>query len=301
MDAVTVHRDLPTNISTLVMAFGGWINAGEAALGALRYLVQHLTAPRLASIDPEDFFQFTQERPVVRLNAEGQRDIQWPPSDFFVWQPPESHPGLLLFSGMEPNTKWRTYAQQLLDVAERCGVHRIISLGALLAPQPHTRLPRITGRSTDPAWQALLEAWGMSRRPTRRQGGPTGITSVVLEAATRRGMTHLAFMGHAPHYLQGAENPAVIQALLTMVSRVLELDLDVDALDEAVQQFRVRCDEVLAQDAAVQAQLQRLEHDYDAEGEATWRRVQEEALNPERLIQEVEDFLREEREGGSGG
>jgi hypothetical protein len=100
----------------------------------------------------------------------------------------------------------------------------IVSLGALLAGQPHTRPPRVTGRSTAPAWQALVEAWGMYRPP--RYEGPTGIATVVLEAATRRGISHLALMGQAPHYLQGTENPAVIQALLTVVTRVLDLGLD---------------------------------------------------------------------------
>jgi proteasome assembly chaperone (PAC2) family protein len=298
MQAVTLHRTLPTNITTLVMAFGGWIDAGDAATGALRHLVRHLAAPCVAAIDPEDFVTFTRTRPTVRMTAEGQRDIQWPQSEFFVGQPPAGPAGLLLFCGMEPDTKWRTYTQVLLDVAEQCGVQRIVSLGALLAGQPHTRPPRVTGRSTDPAWQALVEAWGMYR-PSRYQG-PTGIATVVMEAARQRGMTHLALMGQAPHYLQGAENPAVVQALLTVVNRVLDLNLDVSSLDEAVRRFRTRCDQAVGRDPSVQAHIRELEQDYDAAGDEARPTFREEALNPERLIQEVEDFLREEREGGGG-
>ena len=153
----------------MVVAFGGWIDAGEAVTGAMRYLVRHLSASHLASIDPEEFFDFTKVRPVVRLTADGQRTIRWPRSAFWTWQPPESRAGLLLFRGMEPHRMWRTYAKLLLDVAEQCGVQRIVSLGALLAALPHTRPPRVTGSSTDPAWQALLEAWGIYRRPTLRR------------------------------------------------------------------------------------------------------------------------------------
>jgi hypothetical protein len=39
--------------------------------------VSRAAAP-LASIDPEDFCDFTQLRPVVRLTAEGERMIRWP-------------------------------------------------------------------------------------------------------------------------------------------------------------------------------------------------------------------------------
>ena len=179
----------------------------------------------LATIDPEDFVDFTQVRPVVRLSAEGERTIRWPRSAFWTWQPPEGGAGLLLFRGMEPQRRWRTYATLLLDVAARCGVQRIVSLGAVLAAVPHTRPPRVTGSSTDPAWQARFEAWGMARRS--RYEGPTGIASVVLDAALRRGMASLTVRGQAPHYLEGATNPAVSQALLTTVTRLLDLELDV--------------------------------------------------------------------------
>src|SRR5712691_8987295 len=173
MDAVEFHREPPSNVPTMVVAFGGWIDAGEAVTCAMRYLVRQLAASHFASIDPEDFFDFTQVRPVVRLTAEGERIIRWPRSAFWTWQPPAGGAGLLLFRGMEPQRLWRTYATLLLDVAARCGVQRIISLGAVLDAVPHTRPPRVTGSSTDSAWQAQFEAWGMARRS--RYEGPTGI------------------------------------------------------------------------------------------------------------------------------
>jgi proteasome assembly chaperone (PAC2) family protein len=297
MDEVEFHREPPSNIPTMVVAFGGWINAGEAATGAMRALVRQLAATPLAAIDPEEFFDFTQVRPVVRLSAEGQRIIRWPRSAFWTWQPPTGHAGLLLFRGMEPQRRWRTYTTALLDVATRCGVQRIVSLGAVLAAVPHTRPPRVTGNSTDPAWQALLEAWGMSRRS--RYEGPTGIASVVLDAALRRGMASLTLRGQAPHYLEGATNPAVSQALLTIASRLLDLDLAWSHLDAAVQTFRARCDQAVAQDATTQAYVQQLEQDYDATVDEASPPLRDDDLNPEQLIQDLEDFLREERRGGA--
>ncbi len=59
MDEVAFHREPPSTIPTMVVAFGGWIDAGEAATGAMRALVRELSAAPLAAIDPEDFFDFT--------------------------------------------------------------------------------------------------------------------------------------------------------------------------------------------------------------------------------------------------
>ena len=131
IDHVEFDREAPATLTTLVLAFGGWIDAGQAATGALRHLVSELPAERLASIVPEEFFVFTQERPEVRLRPDESRDIRWPRSEFFAWQRADRPDGLLLFSGPEPHQRWRTYTKAFLDVAERCGVRRVISVGAL--------------------------------------------------------------------------------------------------------------------------------------------------------------------------
>jgi hypothetical protein len=58
MDEVTFHREPPSNIPTLVTVLSGWIDAGEAATGAMRFLVRQLAAAPLAAIDLEDFVDF---------------------------------------------------------------------------------------------------------------------------------------------------------------------------------------------------------------------------------------------------
>ena len=296
MDEVTFHREPLPNIPTLVTAFTGWIDAGEAATDAMRFLVRQLKAEPLATIDLEDFVDFTQDRPVVRLSAAGERTIRWPRSAFWTWQPPQGGAGLLLFRGLEPQRRWRTYATALLDVAARCGVQRIVSLGAMFMDLPHTRPPRVTGSSTDPHWHAQFEAWGMARRS--RYEGPTGIASVMLDAARRRGMASLTVMGQAPHYLQGTTNPAVRRALLTTVARLLDLELDLSPLEAAVRDFRTRCDQAVAQDAATQAYVRQLEQAYDATEDETPRQHRDD-FNPEQLMHELEDFLRQERDRGA--
>jgi proteasome assembly chaperone (PAC2) family protein len=298
MDEVAYHREPPTNVPTMVVAFGGWVDAGEAATGAMRYLVRQLAAVPLASIDPEDFCDFAQLRPVVRLTAAGERTIRWPRIAFWTWQLPAGGAGLLLFRGVEPQQRWRTYATLLLDVAARCGVQRMVSLGAVLTAVPHTRPPLVTGSNTDPAWQARFEACGMMTRRSRYEG-PTGIATIVMDAARQRGMASCTVRGQAPHYLQRATNPAVSRALLTAASRLLDLELDVSPFEAAVRAFRTQCDQAVAQDASVQAYVRQLEQDYDATGDEMPRRRREDDFNPEQLMHELEDFLRQERERGA--
>jgi proteasome assembly chaperone (PAC2) family protein len=296
MDEVEFHCEPPTNVPTMVVAFGGWVDAGEAATSALRSLVRQLAATPLATIDPEEFVDFTTLRPVVRLNAEGERTIRWPRIALWTWQPPAGGAGLLLFRSVEPQQRWRTYATLLLDVAARCGVQQIVSLGAVLAAVPHTRPPQVTGSSTDPAWQARFEACGIRTRRSRYEG-PTGIATIVMDAARQRGMTSCNVRGQTPHYLGNTTNPAVSRALLTAVSRLLDLELDLSPFEAAVRAFCAQCDQAVAKDAAVQAYVRQLEQDYDAPGDEAPRSRRDADFNPDQLMHELEDFLRQEREG----
>jgi proteasome assembly chaperone (PAC2) family protein len=297
MDHVEFDGEAPANLTTLVVAFGGWIDAGRAATGALRHLVDDLQAPRLARIVPEMFFMFTQERPEVKLTPDGGREITWPRSEFFASPPEGRREGLLLFCGPEPHQRWRTYTDAFLGVAERCGVKRIVSLGALLAGAPHTRPIRVTARATDPAARSVLEAWGIYRRPTYE--GPTGISTIVLDAAERRGIQHIGFMGQAPHYLPDAENPAAIQTLVGYVARLLHLSTDTSSFADAIREFASQCDQAVARDKATREHVKKLEQQYDAEVAQEQQALGGE-LDSDKLMQDLQDFLRKQREGGAG-
>lgn len=294
MDHLELHRELPTNLKTLVIGFGGWIDAGESATSAVRNMTRRLPAVRLATIDSEEFFDFSQVRPNSRITPEGARTIRWPSSEFFTWQRPGENEGLLLFRGMEPSLKWKKYSNLLLDLAQQTGVERIVSLGALMTSTPHTRTPRVTGSSTDPEWQAALEDWGINRRPSYQ--GPTGIATAVFDAATKRGIPYLSLMGQAPHYVQASNNPAVTRALLTYVVRLLNLELDFTRLDEAVATFRARCDQVVANEASMDSYVKQLEQEYDSgfADEIVDTSPIADDTNPEDLMQELEDFLKGE-------
>ena len=297
MDHVQFDGQPRATMTTLVMAFGGWIDAGRAATGAVRHLIRDLGAERLAAIDPEEFFVLTQERPEVRLRDDGDREIHWPKSEFFASYPQSGGDGLLLFCGPEPHQRWKAYTKAFLGVAEQCGVRRIVSLGALLASAPHTRPIRVTGRCTDAASRSLLEAWGIYRVPTYE--GPTGISSVVLDAAGRKDMQHVGFMGQAPHYLQDSENPAAIQALVSYAARLLNLSPDMSQFTEAIDDFRTQCDRAVARDKATREHVRRLEQQYDAETAEERQPLPSGELDSDKLMQELEDFLRKQREGGS--
>src|SRR5207245_647540 len=64
-----------------------------------------------------------------------------------------------------------------------------------------------------------------------------------------------------------------------------------------VQACRAQCDQAVAQDAATQAYVRQVEQDYDTMGDEAPRPPRDDDFNSEQLMHELEEFLRQEREG----
>lgn len=295
MDYLELHQELPSDRTTMIAAFAGWTNAGEAATRAVRYMARRLSTERVASIDSEEFFNFTQVRPYVNATPDGNRVIYWPSNDFFTVDDETTDEKLLLFNGTEPSLKWRTYTELVLDTAEKCGVKQIVTLGASLAATPHTRTPIISGTTTDPRWQEMLAEWGILRQNRPTYQGPTGISSAIREAATERGIPYVSLMSRVPHYLQAPFNPPVTQALLNYVCRMLGVTVDLTRLETRSEDFRQQADQLIREEEDMAPYVRQLEEEYDSSATTPQDLPQPEDADPTQLVEDLEDFLRRER------
>ena len=84
MDALSFDNRPSLRSPILLLAFAGWSDAGASATTAVRYLADQLTSKMFATIDPEEFFDFFRQRPVVSINDSKIREIHWPSYDFYV-------------------------------------------------------------------------------------------------------------------------------------------------------------------------------------------------------------------------
>ena len=98
-----IIEELPTLTNpVLVVAFAGWNDAGSAATHATQFLVQKLQARRFASLEPEEFYNFSELRPQVQLRDGLYREVSWPANDFFYSRTATSQPNLVFGVGIEP-------------------------------------------------------------------------------------------------------------------------------------------------------------------------------------------------------
>jgi proteasome assembly chaperone (PAC2) family protein len=261
----------------VLAAFAGWNDAGEGATSAIRYLATQWNATDFALLDSEDFYDFSSTRPIVRMHDGVSRDIEWPVNRFMTARA-AGNPSrdMVLLLGVEPQLKWRTFCSTMLAFSEQIGASAMITMGALLADVPHTRIPQLSGSASSPE---LFQRLGV--RPSQYEG-PTGIIGALQQTATAEGFPSASLWAAVPHYVGHISSPKATLALVEHVTDMLSLPVDTSDLRTASQFYESQVDEAVGSDEELRGYIRQLEESED-----------EEDTSVDRLAAEVEQFLRE--------
>jgi len=264
-----------------VAAFEGWNDAGDAASGAVRYLIERYDAELVADIDPEEFFDFTSSRPQAEIDDDGVRHIVWPSTDVYAASLPGEAGDALLLIGTEPQLRWRTFCEQVVSVARETDARLVLILGALVAEVPHSRPVPVVGTVSDPALQADL-----GLRPSSYQG-PTGVVGVLSAACREAGIPAASLWAAVPTYVPTAPSPKAVLALLEYTAEVLGMWVPTTDLEIAAAAYERQVTELVQEDDETSDYVAQLERRHDADDEETTGRS---------LVEEVERYLRDRRE-----
>ena len=260
MEPLVWEGDAPELRSpALVCAFGGWNDAASAATTALEAAGLALGAEELASIDPEEFFDFQTNRPTIHLTEGQTRRIEWPQNSLLCAPVPAADRDLVILRGTEPSLRWRTFCEAIADAAERLGVNLLVTLGALIADVPHTRPVPITGLASDPE---LVERLGLDRSSYE---GPTGIVGVLHDTFRRRGIASASLWAAIPHYVAAVPNPKAALALLRRLEGLTGVVIEASELEEAMGRFEEQVNRAVSANPEIEELVTRLEAEQDDE------------------------------------
>ncbi|MEY2449635.1 MAG: hypothetical protein QOH79_3111 [Acidimicrobiaceae bacterium] len=263
----------------LVAAFEGWNDAGEAATFAARFLAERWDAEPFATIDPEEFFDFTSTRPHVQLDDDGQREIVWPTTTMSSASIPDADLDAIFVVGSEPQLKWRTFCEEIVDVAQEYEARLVVTLGALLAEIPHSRPVSVVGTAYD---GSLVRRLGLTQSAYQ---GPTGIVGVLHDAFRQANIPSASLWAAVPTYVPNAPSPKAALALVERIAELLGVPMATTDLEIASASSERQIDELVADDEDTAAYVARLEEAADDDPD------DEESHGD--LIAEVERFLRE--------
>lgn len=273
--------DLPAlRAPVMVIALRGWFDVGGTATAAVESLVGRRTRVTVAEIDPDPFYDFTQERPMVEIHDGTTRSIRWPDNRFDLSR--GEGRDLLVLAGTEPHLHWATYTAAVRTVAERFGCEAVVTVGAAAEAVPHTRVPLVTGSTTT---AELASRLGLSAPSYQGVTGVVGVLQAELESA---GIPAVSLRVGIPHYLMNAEHPQAVVALHQHLGHVLGVEIDHDLHDE-VTRWRSLHDEVVEHDEQLARYVEMLEREHDRRAEASIPTADD-------LGEAFERFLRDQRD-----
>ena len=255
----------------LIAAFEGWNDAADAASSVVDHLMKVWNARVVAAIDPEEFYDFQMNRPVVGTNEQGHRRITWPSTQLAVASPPGALRDVILLRGIEPNMRWRQFCAELLAGADELGAEIVVTLGALLADTPHTRPIPVTGTATEPE---LIDKLKLEQS---NYEGPTGIVGVFQDACTQLDIPAVSYWAAVPHYVAQPPCPKATLALVGQLEDLLEISIPLGDLPEESRAWERGVDELAEEDEEIGDYVRALEETRDtaelpeASGEAIAR------------------------------
>ena len=268
------------NNPVIITAFEGWNDAGEAATTALKYFQDRFSAIKVGAIESEEFFDFTISRPVIEIPDE-HREIIWPATEILIAKMFDSKHDLVIIVGHEPQLRWRTFTEQVIEVTSLIESHMVVTLGSLLTDIPHSRPVKVFGSSDDSELAKRLNL------PPSTYEGPTGIVGVINSVLREKEIPSMSLWAGVPSYVSGAHSPKAALALVERLADVLEIGISCTDLEIASAAYERQINELVAEDMDTAEYVNQLEEDFDHNSE-----VNEEDSNPELLVSEVEDFLR---------
>ena len=247
MDAVCYDSRPSMQRPILIMAFSGWNDAGASASTAVRYLTEQLMATKFASIDPEEFYDFSVQRPQVRLLDGNQREVQWPSYEFHLGSVMGGERDFIFGNGAEPHLRWKAFSSLILSLAQEWNAEMIVTLGAYLDEVLYTRPVPLTGHSVDKKFMDDLNLM-----PTRYQG-PTGMVGVLGDICRQKQLPSASLWAAIPHYLAPSPNPRGALALVLRLTQWLGLRIDTTSLERAAAEFQNKVNELVNSDPNLSA------------------------------------------------
>jgi proteasome assembly chaperone (PAC2) family protein len=225
----------------------------------------------IGAIDPEEFYDFQVNRPMVGTDDNGHRRLTWPTTRIAIASPPGLHRDVILIRGIEPNMRWRQFCAELLAACDDLGGELVVTLGALLADAPHTRPIPVTGTATEPD---LVDRLKLEQSTYE---GPTGIVGVFQDACIQLDIPAASYWAAVPHYVAQPPCPKATLALIGQLEDLLECSIPLGDLPEDAKAWERGVDELAEEDEDVADYIRALEETRDtadlpeASGEAIAR------------------------------
>jgi predicted ATP-grasp superfamily ATP-dependent carboligase len=267
--------------------------AGRLGARTVDYLIEQWKAEAVARIDMTPFLNLAVHRPFVRRPDSGPV-IDWPEATIYVARQAPLKRDVFLLSTSEPDFKWKTFVNTLVNYLDGIGVRSLVSLRGRPGEVPHTRPAPVYLTATD---IDLELQFGVQSTRTRNEGPSSIAGALATQVQAMRWRTaELAVV--QPDYFPRMPNAAAILALVRLIDKALGTETDVTSLEETATDQSEMLDRGVSGDDHSRSVIEEREANYDRGLEKLDFLAPSQALEPqelpsgEEILREVERLFR---------
>ncbi len=219
-----------------------WPGVGNVAIIIATYLTTKLNFKDLAEIEPADFFDPTG----VLVEDSIIEAPQFPQSRFYYRK--NDNPGgsdLILFMGDDqPASKGYDLANCILDLGLKFHVKRVYTCAAALTRIHHTEQPKVWGVGTSSRMVQELKKLSLKQKGNLQIAGLNGL---LLGVAKEREIEGMCLLGEVPMYASRMPNPMAALAVIKVLSKMLEIQVDTVELGRLAEETREKMKQAAAE------------------------------------------------------
>jgi proteasome assembly chaperone (PAC2) family protein len=219
-----------------------WPGVGNVAIIIATYLTSKLNFKDLAEIEAAVFFDPTG----VLVEDSIIEAPQFPQSKFYYLKNlRRGASDLILFMGDDqPAVKGYDLAHCVLDVALRFHVKRVYTCAAALTRIHHTEQPKVWGVGTNQTMVHELKKLNLKQKGNLQIAGLNGL---LLGVAKEREMDGVCLLGEVPMYASRMPNPMAALAVLRILTKMLEIEVDFADLAKVAEETREKMKQAAAE------------------------------------------------------
>lgn len=218
-----------------------WPGIGNVSMLVANYLERKLNFKPLGEIEASHFFD-----PIgVVVKDNVVEAPQFPQNNFYYWKNTRGGNDIILFIGEDqPASKGYELANCVLDVGLSFQVKRVYTCAAAITRMHHSEQPKVWGVATTPQLTAELKEYDLIQRGNLQIAGLNGI---LLGVAKESGVEGICLLGEVPVYATRIQNPMAALAILEVLPKMLDIEIDTSELAQLASETKERMKELAAQ------------------------------------------------------
>jgi len=218
-----------------------WPGIGNVSMLVANYLERKLNFKPLGEIEASHFFDPIGV--VVRDNV--VEAPQFPQSKFYYWKNSGGRSDIILFIGEDqPAAKGYELANCVLNMALSFQVKRVYTCAAAITRMHHSEQPKVWGVATTPQLTDELREYDLVQRGNLQIAGLNGI---LLGVAKESGVEGICLLGEVPVYATRIQNPMAALAILEVLPKMLDIEIDTSELAQLASETKERMKELADQ------------------------------------------------------